>query len=291
MASSSRSRHYREATSISRAGYNSSSGLHSCGLQLRQSKPARRCLRSQHRPTHLFSRTAFSLALLAISHFKIQRPAFSVILSPLSTLFTESLPARQSYLFKSKLGEAYPSDLAIAEVIVGRRREPPSQTILPFQVPCSARLTRPTRQLLKPPSDVGESLPARQTHPFRLLASQYRTCRTLCALPFRQSYLSVHHRRGSTIRLTSIDLTSDDARASRLDNLTFSSYVSEANPSNRWARPPVGWRLSIPTKLYLSSSPVRHSESWSPVGRRWEHSRPDNLAFSSPTLATLTRPT
>ncbi len=39
------------------------------------------------------------------------------------------------------------------------------------------------------------------------------------------------------------------------------------------------------------SSPVRHSESWSPVGRRWEHSRPDNLAFSSPTLATLTRPT
>ncbi len=39
------------------------------------------------------------------------------------------------------------------------------------------------------------------------------------------------------------------------------------------------------------SSPVRHSESWSPVGRRREHSRPDNLAFSSPTLATLTRPT
>ncbi len=33
------------------------------------------------------------------------------------------------------------------------------------------------------------------------------------------------------------------------------------------------------------SPPVRHSESWSPVGRRREHSRPDNLAFSSPTLA------
>ncbi len=41
-------------------------------------------------------------------------------------------------------------------------------------------------------------------------------------------------------------------RASRLDNLTFSSFVSEANPSNRRARPPVGCRLSIPTKLYLS---------------------------------------
>ncbi len=33
---------------------------------------------------------------------------------------------------------------------------------------------------------------------------------------------------------------------------TFSSFVSEANPSNRRARPPVGCRLSIPTKLYLS---------------------------------------
>ncbi len=57
----------------------------------------------------------------------------------------------------------------------------------------------------------------------------------------------------------SIDLTSDAARASRLDNLTFSSYVSEANPSNRRARPPVGCRLSIPTKtlpfrLHLSDA-------------------------------------
>ncbi len=74
-----------------------------------------------------------------------------------------------------ELGKVYPSDTAIAEATVGRRREPPSQTILPFKIPCSARLTRPARQLLKPPSDVGESLPARQTHPFRLLAPRYRT--------------------------------------------------------------------------------------------------------------------
>ncbi len=74
-----------------------------------------------------------------------------------------------------ELGKVYPSDTAIAEATVGRRREPPSQTILPFKVPCSARLTRPARQLLKPPSDVGKSLPARQTHPFRLLAPRYRT--------------------------------------------------------------------------------------------------------------------
>ncbi len=36
---------------------------------------------------NLFSCSAFSLALLSISHFKIQRPLFSVILPPLSTLF------------------------------------------------------------------------------------------------------------------------------------------------------------------------------------------------------------
>ncbi len=74
-----------------------------------------------------------------------------------------------------ELGKVYPSDTTIAEATVARRREPPSQTILPFKVPCSARLTRPARELLKPPSDVGESLPARQTHPFRLLAPRYRT--------------------------------------------------------------------------------------------------------------------
>ncbi len=39
---------------------------------------------------------------------------------------------------------------------------------LTIQVPCSARLTRPTRRLLKPPSDDGESLPAGQPHLFLL---------------------------------------------------------------------------------------------------------------------------
>ncbi len=90
---------------------------------------------------------------------------------------------------------------------------------------------------------------------------------------------------------SSINLTSDAARASRLDNLTFSSFVSEANPSNRRARPPVGCRLSIPTKIYLSvfTCPTQ----WVLISHRTPArcSRPDNLTFSSPTLATLTRPT
>ncbi len=102
-------------------------------------------------------------------------PSDTAILKPPSDV-GESLPARQSYLFSSpKLGEAYLSDTAIAEATVGHRREPPSQTSLPFK--SHARRGLPVRhgRLLKPPSDVGESLPARQTHPFRLFAPQYRT--------------------------------------------------------------------------------------------------------------------
>ncbi len=142
-----------------------------------------------------------------------------------------------------ELGKVYPSGTAIVEATVGRRREPPSQTNSSFP---SARTTIS--------NSVERYVPGRSGN----------------------LKLSVHSRRGSTIRLSSIDLTSDAARASRLDNLTFSSYVSEANPSNRRARPPVGCRLSIPTKtlpfrLHLSdtvsldlpsdagaSSPARH---------------------------------
>ncbi len=141
------------------------------------------------------------------------------------------------------LGKAYPSGTAIVEATVGRRQEPPSQTNSSFP---SARTTisNPVERYV--PGHSGNLK------------------------------LSVHYRPGSTIRLSSIDLTSDAVRASRLDNLTFSSYGSEANPSNRRARPPVGCRLSIPTKtlpfrLHLSdavsldlpsdagaSSPARH---------------------------------
>ncbi len=86
-----------------------------------------------------------------------------------------------------ELGKVYPSDTAIAEATVGRRREPPSQTILPFKVPCSAKLTRPARQLLKPPSDVGESFPARQLILSVCSHHDIELRRTLRARPFRQS--------------------------------------------------------------------------------------------------------
>ncbi len=213
-----------------------------------------------------------------------------------------------------KLGEAYPSDTAIAEANVGHRREPPSQTILPFK--SHARRGLPVRH--------GNCwshrrTSARASQPDKLILSvcshyDIEPRRMPRAQPFRQSLLSVHYRRGSTIRLTSIDLTSDAARASRLDNLTFSSYVSEANPSNRRARPPVGWRLSIPTKtlafrLHLSDTvsldlpsvagestpgqttlpflvprwrrlPVQHSGYCAPVGRRREPHSETTYRFS-----------
>ncbi len=175
-----------------------------------------------------------------------------------------------------ELGKVYPSDTAIAEATVGRRREPPSQTI--YLSKSHARQSLPVRH--------GNCWSHRRTS---ARASQpdnssFPSARTTISnsveryVPGRSGNLklSVHYRQGSTIRLSSIDLTSDAARASRLDNLTFSSYVSEANPSNRRACPPVGCRLSIPTKtlpfrLHLSdavsldlpsdagaSSPARH---------------------------------
>ncbi len=120
----------------------------------------------------------------------------------------ESTPGQTILSFQVHARRGLPVRHGSSEITVGRRREPPSQTIVLFQVLSSARLTRPTRRLLKPssdvgeslparqsyllsltlgeaypsntagivpPLDVGESLPARQTHPFRLLAPRYRT--------------------------------------------------------------------------------------------------------------------
>ncbi len=226
--------------------------------------------------------------------FSTPRPTYlSVFTCPTQRASTSRrTPARASrpdnFTFSNLLrNEAYPSDTATSKP-VGRRRELPQPDNLTFHVSRPARLTRPTRRL---PSQRRREPPNQTTYLFRQLAPPFEPRRTLHSRPFKQPQLSVHHRRGSTIRPTSINLTSEVVRASRLDNLTFSSYVSEANPSNRWARPPVGCRLSIPTILYLSvfTCPTQ----WASISRRSpaRASRPDNLAFSSPTLATLIRPT
>ncbi len=71
------------------------------------------------------------------------------------------------------------------------------------------------------------------------------------------------------------------------DKLTFSILqpARYTHPDCEYLSP-VGWRREPPfhTTLPFPSLPVRHSEYWSPDGRRWEHSRPDSLTFSSHSL-------
>ncbi len=69
-----------------------------------------------------------------------------------------------------KLGEAYPSDTAIAEAIVGRRREPPSQTNLPFKSHARRGLPiqhsgycAPVGRRREPPSQTNSSFPSART--------------------------------------------------------------------------------------------------------------------------------
>ncbi len=183
-------------------------------------------------------------------------------------------PARQPYLSNLLLNEAYPSDTAILKP-VGRRREPPGQTALPFQTYCSTRLTRPTRWFWNQ-SDVGESLRDRQLS-FSILRPA-RPTQPRCRLTARPS-----------------------------DPLNFaflSKPIRLGEPRSPDGRPPVGCRLSIPTKtlpfrLHLSDTvsldlpsvagestpgqttlpflvprwrrlPVQHSGYCAPVGRRRE---------------------
>ncbi len=115
---------------------------------------------------------------------------------------------------------------------VGRRREPPGQTALPFQTSCSTRLTRPTQRFW-------------------------------------------NHSRTS-------------ARASGTDKLSF-SILRPARPTQPRCR--LTARPSDPLNFTLLSKPVRLGEPRSPDGRRREHSRPDNLIFSSPRSTRFTRPT
>ncbi len=128
------------------------------------------------------------------------------------------------------LNEAYPSDTVIPKP-VGRRREPPGQTALPFQIYCSTRLTRPTRWF-RNQSDVGESLRDRQLS-FSILRPA-RPTQPRCRLTARPSdplnfaFLSKPVRLGEP--------RSPDGRRrehSRPDNLNISSpKLGEAYPSN-----------------------------------------------------------
>ncbi|KAF4097099.1 hypothetical protein G5714_023068 [Onychostoma macrolepis] len=107
----------------------------------------------------------------------------------------------------------------------------PGQTTLPFQVLRLARLTRPTESW----SPVGRRLepPSQTILPFP-------SARTAISNPVERYILGrSNNRRGLTIRLASIDLPSDVARASRPDNLVFFPPTS-APLALQTARSPVG---------------------------------------------------
>ncbi len=220
-----------------------------------------------------------------------------------------SSPARQPYLSNLLLDEAYPSDTVIPKP-VGRRREPPGQTALPFQTYCSTRLTRPARRY-RNQSDVGESLRDRQLSfsILRLAGPTQPRCRltvrpsnplnfALLSKPSDSASSDLPTDAGESTPgqttllfqvLSSARLTRPtrqfrnhsrtSARASRPDNLTISSpKLGEAYPSDTAiAEATVGSRREPPSQTTLPflvprwrRLPVQHSGYCAPVGRRRE---------------------
>ncbi len=226
--------------------------------------------------------------------FSTPRPTYlSVFTCPTQRAWSSrQTPARASrpdnFTFSNLLlNEAHPSDTAISKP-VGRRQEPLQPDNLTFHVPRSARLTCPTRRLPKPTS-------ARASQPDN---SSFPSARTTIRTPPNATHSTVQTTLAFSPPLARFHHPTHEYQSHIGSRKSLPagqphlfSYVSEANPSNRWARPPVGCRLSIPTILYLSvfTCPTQ----WASISRRLpaRASRPDNLAFSSPTLATLIRPT
>ncbi len=197
----------------------------------------------------------------------------------------ESLPARQPFLFHPTAGKTYPSRPRVfSSCRMSARASRPHN--LPFclylsdtaslDLPLDAGESLPARQpnlsnllldeaypsdtaILKPQSDVGESLPGKQPYLFKPPARR--------GLPVRHGEFWNHSRTS--------------ARASRTDK--------PARPTQPRCR--LTARPSDHLTLTLLSKPVRLGEPRSPDGRQQEHSRPDNLIFSSPRSTRLTRPT
>ncbi len=92
----------------------------------------------------------------------------------------ESLPARQSYLFKSHARRGLPVRHGYKQTTVGRQQEPPSQTILPSM--SHARRGLPVR-LGDYQSQCRREPPSQTAHLFRQLAPPFEPRRTLHTRP------------------------------------------------------------------------------------------------------------
>ncbi len=174
-----------------------------------------------------------------------------------------SSPARQPYLSNLLLDEAYPSDTVIPKP-VGRRREPPGQTALPFQTYCSTRLTRPTRRY-RNQSDVGESLRDRQLS-FSILRLA-RPTQPRCRLTVRPS---------NPLNFALLSKPSDSASPD------LPTDAGESTPGQTILSFQVHARRGLP---------VQHSRYCAPVGRRREPPGQTILLFQVLSSARLTRPT
>ncbi len=149
---------------------------------------------------------------------------------------------------------------------IGRRREPPGQTTLPFPPHGRRDLPIQTASIFLL-SDVGESLPATQLSLLCLYLSNAASIDLRLdageVLPARQSYYSVFTCPTQRVLISGWT----PARCSRPDNLTFFClYLSNAASLN--LRLDAGEVLPARQSYFLLSLPVQRSESWSPVGRR-----------------------
>ncbi len=174
---------------------------------------------------------------------------------------------------------------------IRRQQEPPGQTTLPFPPHGRRDLPIQTASIFLP-SDVGESLPVTQLTFLSLPVRHSESwspvgCRReppgQTTLPFQTSCSTRLTR--PTQRFWNHRRTS--ARASRTDKLSF-SILRLARPTQPRCR--LTARPSDLLTLPFCLNPSDSASTDPPDGRRREHSRPDNLIFSSPCSTRLTRP-
>ncbi len=203
----------------------------------------------------------------------------------ISSLVTASASRLPNFTFPS---------LPVRQWVLISHRTParaPRPGILTFSTPRPARLTHPDREYF-PPVGCWREPPG------------HTTCLSVFTCPTQRVLIS---------RWTPV-------RAPRPDNLTFQTCCSTrlTRPTRRFwnqsdvceslrdrqlsfsilrpARPTqpccrLTARPSDPLNFAFLSKPIRLGEPRSPNGRRREHSRPNNLIFSSPRSTRLTRPT
>ncbi len=185
----------------------------------------------------------------------------------------ESTPGQTILSFQVHARRGLPVRHGGSETTVGRRREPPSQTILLFQVLSSARLTRPTRRLLKPSSDVGESLPARQSYLSSLTLGQAYPSDTgiVEATVGRRREPPSQTNSSFPSARTTISNPVERYVPGRSGNLSFQSTTGEVQPfdsrvsiSRRMPQEPPGWTTSPfpPTSAKLTHQTGGHAHQW-----------------------------